>query len=260
MEGIMTVPYMLVAVLLLTTSAVANRKAVISKEVWTRLDADGDGLVTREELTSFTVGERTRDMRVDMEKQWKSHGLSADEKLTFERYAKKVYPDEFSHAHSPRRKQQEQRRFHLCDVNQDGGLDKDEFMTFLWAEEFPRMHDIVILETMEDMDKDGDGVLSYLEFTDDEEGMEDGPEAKKTFHEYDADADGELSRAEVKLWVLGATFDAGKDDEDSVNIVLTKLDTDRDGKLSWSEIEADPEVIEEQLMYEEDNETLHDEF
>ncbi|XP_066275629.1 calumenin-A-like [Branchiostoma lanceolatum] len=211
-------------------------------------------------MRSFTAGERTADLHRDSETQWKSYRLSPGETLTFEQYERKVY-HENKYGHSSRRKEQDSRRFHVCDENQDGGLDKDEFMTFLYSEEYPHMHDIVILETMEDMDKDGDGVLSYLEFTDEEEGMEEGRQAETTFKKLDKDGDGQLSRVEVKHWVLQPNLEASQDDEDSVIIVMDKLDTDKDEKLSRSEVDADPQLIEDQLMYEEDDDDYaHDEF
>ncbi|XP_035674746.1 calumenin-A-like [Branchiostoma floridae] len=223
------------------------------------MDADGDGLATRDELKSFTVGERVRDLRKDTEKQWKYYGLGPGEKLTFERYAKKTYPKEEKFGHSSKTKEQERRRFHVSDANNDGALDKEEFMAFEYAEEYPHMHDIVMLETMEDMDKNGDGVLNFAEFTDDEEGMEEGPEAEKTFKQFDKDGDGQLSRAEVKQWILGPSSEAAQEDEDSVSIVLANMDKDKDGKLSREEIAADSKMIEDQLMYEEEEYT-HDEF
>eukprot|EP00058_Branchiostoma_floridae_P005546 XP_002591034.1 hypothetical protein BRAFLDRAFT_69413 [Branchiostoma floridae] len=165
-EGAMDVLqcYLLAAVLVFATSLEAGHKAT-SDEVWSRMDADGDGLATRDELKSFTVGERVRDLRKDTEKQWKYYGLGPGEKLTFERYAKKTYPKEDKFGHSSKTKEQERRRFHVSDANNDGALDKDEFMAFEYAEEYPHMHDIVMLETMEDMDKNGDGVLNFAEFT-----------------------------------------------------------------------------------------------
>ena len=56
------------------------------------------------------------------------------------------------------------RRWKKADKDSDGQLNKIEFQSFLHPEDYPHMVDIVVLETLEDMDTDGDGAISEQEY------------------------------------------------------------------------------------------------
>ena len=58
----------------------------------------------------------------------------------------------------------DERRWERADKNKDGALTMEEFTDFLHPEEAEHMRDIVITETMEDIDKDGDGKISIKEY------------------------------------------------------------------------------------------------
>ncbi len=53
--------------------------------------------------------------------------------------------------------ERDRRRFDLADEDKSGSLSKDEFTNFLHPEEAEHMRDVVVQETLEDIDKDGDG-------------------------------------------------------------------------------------------------------
>ena len=59
--------------------------------------------------------------------------------------------------------ERDRRRWERADGNSDGRLNKTEFQAFLHPEESERMRDIVVLETLEDMDTDHDGSLRCKE-------------------------------------------------------------------------------------------------
>ena len=61
-------------------------------------------------------------------------------------------------------KERESRRFKMADTNYDGVLTFLEYIDFLHPEDAEHMRDIVVLETVEDIDKDGDGVISEREY------------------------------------------------------------------------------------------------
>ena len=52
----------------------------------------------------------------------------------------------------------DRRRWDLADEDGDQKLTKTEFTNFLHPEEASHMRDIVVQETLEDIDKDGDNV------------------------------------------------------------------------------------------------------
>lgn len=58
----------------------------------------------------------------------------------------------------------DRRRWSIADEDGDDALTKEEFAGFLHPEEIPHMRDVVVLETMEDIDKDKDGKVSLREY------------------------------------------------------------------------------------------------
>ena len=61
-------------------------------------------------------------------------------------------------------KERDERRFKMADTNYDGVLSFSEYIDFLHPEDAEHMRDIVVMETMEDIDKDKDGVISEAEY------------------------------------------------------------------------------------------------
>lgn len=58
----------------------------------------------------------------------------------------------------------DERRWKVADQDNDDALTLQEFTDFLHPEEAERMRFIVVTETMEDIDKDGDGKISLEEY------------------------------------------------------------------------------------------------
>ena len=58
----------------------------------------------------------------------------------------------------------DERRFKQADEKNKGYLDKDDLTAFLHPEEYDHMKEMVILETIEDIDKDQDGKISLAEY------------------------------------------------------------------------------------------------
>lgn len=108
-------------------------------------------------------------------------------------------------------------RFLKADENRDGGLNKREFADFIHPEQSVRMKDLVITETIEDIDKNNDGMISIDEFLRDmwdaaENGNATEPEWLQTerdnFRKYrDLDHDGKMNRREVELWLMPIDYD-----------------------------------------------------
>ena len=60
--------------------------------------------------------------------------------------------------------ERDQRRWNLADLDNDGELNREEFKAFLHPEDQDHMRDIVVTETLEDIDKDGDGSINVDEY------------------------------------------------------------------------------------------------
>ena len=67
-------------------------------------------------------------------------------------------------SHSRSMIDRDERRWKKADFDSDGQLTKVEFQSFLHPEDHPNMVDIVVLETLEDMDKDNDGAINEQEY------------------------------------------------------------------------------------------------
>lgn len=140
-----------------------------------KIDKDKDGFVTQEELKDWIQYTQKRYVRDDVERQWKSHNPDDKEKIAWEEYRVMIYgfldPSEaektdkednkFSYATMQKR---DRRRWGIADKDGDDSLTKEEFMGFLHPEEVEYMKDVVVLETIEDIDKDGDGKIGLSEY------------------------------------------------------------------------------------------------
>ncbi len=58
----------------------------------------------------------------------------------------------------------DKRRWAKADVDKDNKITKEEYTAFLHPEEYDHMKDVVVDETLEDIDKDGDGFVSIEEY------------------------------------------------------------------------------------------------
>ena len=58
----------------------------------------------------------------------------------------------------------DKRRFEAADENNDGKLDRDEFAIYLHPEDTAYMREVVIAETLQDMDTNKDGFVDLEEY------------------------------------------------------------------------------------------------
>lgn len=141
-----------------------------------KIDKDNDSFVTQEELKDWIKYTHQRYIRDDVERQWTSHNPESEEKLAWSKYKSMVYgfmennegedtdnpeDENFSYATMLKR---DRRRWSVADQDGDDALTKEEFTAFLHPEETEHMRDVVVLETLEDIDKDKDGKVSLVEY------------------------------------------------------------------------------------------------
>ena len=60
--------------------------------------------------------------------------------------------------------ERDERRWKASDRENKGYLTKEDLTAFLHPEEYDHMKELVILETIEDIDKDGDGKIGLSEY------------------------------------------------------------------------------------------------
>lgn len=135
----------------------------------------------------------------------------------------------------------DRRRWATADRDGDGNLTKEEFAGFLHPEETDYMRDIVVVETMEDIDKDKDGKVSLQEYIGDmyrgdenEEEPDWVKSEREQFNMYrDKDGDGFMDEEEVKNWILPQDFDHA---EAEARHLIYEADSDADEQLTKEEI------------------------
>lgn len=193
-----------------------------------KMDTSGDGFVSYDELKDHIHRAQKLYIMEDVEKQWKTlKPKEGDESstITWEEYRLMTYGfmDELKTGLNEEDTQtykdmmrRDERRWKMADNNGDGVLNRDEFADFLHPEEAEHMSDVVVDETLEDVDKDKDGKISLNEYiTDMYPSEETGGEVpdwvvreKEQFNNYrDKDKDGFLDREEVKEWIIPQDYD-----------------------------------------------------
>jgi len=215
-----------------------------------KMDVDGNQEVTVEELQNWIKFTQQRYVSEDVEKQWEQHSQEDGEHITWEQYRTTVYgfldeEDEvqktdggFSYAQMEAR---DNRRWNMADSDHDGKLTKMEFQAFLHPEDAEHMRDIVVTETLEDIDKDGDGKVSLTEYIGDMyhgENDETEPEwvvsEKEQFAEFrDKNGDGFMDLEEVKAWIIPPDFDHSGAE---AKHLIYESDQNQDGVLTKQEI------------------------
>lgn len=240
-----------------------------------KMDKNNDGIVTEEELTIWIHYVQTKYIYDDTERQYEENDLNKDQKITWDEYKEHTYgfltaeemkqeeEDGFSYQQMMSR---DERRFKQADRENKGYLSKDDLTAFLHPEEYDHMKEMVIIETIEDIDKDGDGKISLHEYIgdmwleeDDGEEPEWVEEERKQFHDFrDKDKSGFLEDEEVRNWILPSEYDHA---EGEAKHLIESADTNQDGSLSKEEILNNHDVfVGSQATDWGDAIVRHDEF
>lgn len=214
-----------------------------------KIDKDGDSLVTEQELKDWIRYVQTRYIVQDTDRMWKDHQPDEDNALSWKSYQKRT----FGYDDDPNEKgsrteayaemiNRDRRRWKKADKDGDDRLSKEEFMDFLHPEDAEHMRDIVVMETLEDIDKDHDGYISMKEYIDDmwpnRENADEEPDwvknERKQFADFrDKNGDGKLDKTEVREWIIPENFDHARAE---ARHLIFESDRDKDGKLTKQEI------------------------
>ncbi|XP_023652640.1 calumenin-A-like isoform X1 [Paramormyrops kingsleyae] len=212
-----------------------------------KIDADKDGFVTEDELKTWIKKSQKRYIYENVDRQWKDFDLNSDAVISWEEYRNVTYgsylddPDPEDGFNYKQMMSRDERRFKMADKDGNHFADKDEFTAFLHPEEYEYMKDIVVLETMEDIDKNGDGFIDLEEYIGDmynHEADSKEPDWVKTereqFAEFrDKNKDGKMDKEETKDWILPSDYDHA---EAEAKHLVYESDTDKDGLLTKEEI------------------------
>ncbi|KAG3256513.1 reticulocalbin 3 [Ictidomys tridecemlineatus] len=203
---------------------------------------DGDGWVSLAELRSWIAHTQQRHIRDSVSAAWDTYDTDRDGRVGWEELRNATYghyaPGEEFHdvedAETYKKMlARDERRFRVADQDGDSMATREELTAFLHPEEFPHMRDIVIAETLEDLDKNKDGYVQVEEYI-----GEWNPFLwyacpscawRHQVHTVCRRLDGN----EVGHWVLPPSQDQPLVE---ANHLLHESDTDKDGRLSKAEI------------------------
>ncbi|UXI19592.1 PolyA RNA polymerase [Sarcoptes scabiei] len=222
-----------------------------------KIDTNHDGNVTETELKHWIHKSQKRYIYQDLDRQWSIHtdGDQSVQKLSWNDFRNKTYgflddiqnpkrtSDDLKTYHDMLRR--DERRWLKADLNGDKALDRNEFILFLHPEESEVMYDVVVDETLEDIDRDGDGKISESEYISDMYSPEDSQSSKiavpewvtrerEQFHSYrDKNNDGYLDRDEIKEWIVPANYDHA---DAEAKHLMYEADSNKDNILTKDEI------------------------
>lgn len=221
--------------------------------IYDKIDKNEDKFVDLAELKAWIEYTKKRYVHDDVERQWQQHNPEKNETISWPEYKKAVYGfmdemdakdldlDEGGISYH-KMMSRDRRRWAVADKNNDEKLTKEEFTDFLHPEESPYMRDIVVTETIEDIDKNNDGKVSIDEYIGDmykgEEGDDDEPDWVRNERDIfvsfrDKDKDGVMDAEEVKDWIIPSDFDHA---EAEARHLIYEADTDSDEKLTKEEV------------------------
>lgn len=221
-----------------------------------KIDNDGDEKVTEGELQTWVQAIQDKYVQKDVDRQWLEFMGDADAQLmSFELYKTRQYGDDFDEnaeavqaededisSNYQKMYKRDLRRWAKADGDSDGNLSKEEFAMFIHPEDSKKMAELTALETIEEMDKDGDGKISLPEYIDDlwpnPEGKDDQPEWVKNevdlFKNFrDKDDDGLMNVEETIEWITPSDYNPHLAE---ARHLVHEADTNEDGWLSEEEI------------------------
>ncbi|MCL4116828.1 UNVERIFIED_CONTAM: hypothetical protein GTU68_001608 [Idotea baltica] len=219
-----------------------------------KIDQDNDGLVTQEELQEWITHSTNKYIEDNVKEQWEARNPEGLENLPWADYKKVIYGflddldtsdpsaerDSLNYSEMMRR---DERRWKAADEDGNDALSLQEFSAFLHPQRAKRMDDVIVLETLEDVDVDKDGKISVDEYIGDlykgEVGDEEpewvGIEREHFNTVLDQDKSGYMEKEEVRGWIMPPGYDQDQAEAEAKHLV-SEADTDKDMALSKQEI------------------------
>ncbi|XP_030051294.1 reticulocalbin-3 [Microcaecilia unicolor] len=240
-----------------------------------KIDKNKDNFITHEELKQWIKHSQNRYIDENVNKHWKDYDLNKDNKISWEEYKNTTYgyyaDEEFSDLEDKdtyrRMMKRDERRFKQADRDGDLIATREEFTAFLHPEETHYMRELVVTETLEDLDKNGDGFVDVEEYIGDMYSAEtDGPEPdwvaserKQFLTLRDLNKDGKMDHSEISYWILPTEYDPI--DVEAKHLIY-ESDKDKDDKLTKQEILDNWNMFvgSQATNYGEDLTRRHDEF
>jgi Ca2+-binding EF-hand superfamily protein len=243
-----------------------------------KIDVNKDGYVTEKELEEWVRHVANRYIMDDVMRQWEHYDADKDDYVTWDEFKAATFGDhpDDSEVYDSHRKltykdmmKRDALRFAAADLDGDKRLTKNELADFLHPEDAPHMQEIVLDETMDDMDKNKDGFVTEQEYVEDiwpqyereAEGQEPEwlqSERQHFVNDRDKDGDGRLNKQELREWIMPENYDHAKAE---ATHLIYESDVDSDERLTKEEILQHQDVfVGSQATDFGDYLVRHDEF
>uniref|UniRef100_A0A8D3C675 Reticulocalbin-3 n=1 Tax=Scophthalmus maximus TaxID=52904 RepID=A0A8D3C675_SCOMX len=160
------------------------------------IDSNKDGFITEDELKVMIRDAQKKHTSKQVERQWNDSDVNNDSLIGWYRFKNVTYG---SYMDNPQI-EAEYNFTHMI----DSSADKLQFTAFLYPESYEHMQDVVVQETIDDINKSGDGFIDLNEYIEDNVKDPDWVETERQqFSELrDKDKDGKMDRQETMEWIL----------------------------------------------------------
>ncbi|KAL6187291.1 hypothetical protein ACLB2K_038691 [Fragaria x ananassa] len=241
-----------------------------------------DGFITEHELTLWNLNQAQREVLHRTQRDMELHDKNRDGFVSFQEYQPPSWvqnADNNSFGYDMGWWKEE--HFNASDADGDGLLNITEFNDFLHPADSknPKLLQWLCKEEVRERDTDKDGKVNFKEFfhglfdlvrnydeedhnaTHQSDDLMEAP-AKILFAQLDKDGDGYLSDAEL-LPIIGKIHPSEHYyAKQQADYIISQADTDKDGRLSLSEMIENPYVFYSAIFNDDEDEDygFHDEF
>jgi len=210
-----------------------------------KMDRNLDGSIDRKELYSWILRSFKSLSQEESDERFDDSDEDEDAFVTWKEYAAEEFdlddqdldPNDPMYQEEVQLMEEDRILFNAADKDQDGKLDKREFLAFSHPEEDDSMKPLVIDQVLNSRDTDGDGILSFQEYLGDRGEGKDKEwlltEKDRFDQELDKSGDHFLSREEILAWIIPSNEETA---EEEVNHLMAGADNDLDGVLAFQEI------------------------
>lgn len=204
----------------------------------TKMDLNKDGVISKQELKSWILRSFRMLSEEESAERFEDTDLDKNEKVEWTEYLADTFGVDMNDLTEEDNKLivTDRIMFDVADQNKDGVLDKKEFVLFTHPEEHPEMHPLIVNQTLDEKDTNGDGFIDLQEYIG-EKGLSHDKawlidEKAKFDGDYDKDGDGHLNRAEILEWMVPSNDEIA---DEEVEHLFTECDLDSDGFISFEE-------------------------
>lgn len=223
-----------------------NRLRAIAKKV----DSNHNYVISKEELNKWIQENHMKYLLKNSREYVGDIDVNNDSLVSFKEYELSHFipgtPGMPKDYRNTTRYKHSERRFNHADLNKDGQLSVHEFLYFINPEEGKHMRASLVLETINNMDLDGDGALNIKDFIGegivDIKNGDEFVEKVKEFKSFDKNVDGLLIEDEVRDWMYPEGYNPAKHE---VEHIFSHGDKDKDGKMTYEEFSSIPEHLEQ---------------